>query len=180
MNKSEFQKVIKATNIREVFMISTNCKCYAPYALVKPKDTMLHVKQKEINTDFIVHKKEKKGIIISTVDFTIEGISQKDIKIDGKEVIKKGAPSFTMSTSYVVTYDVNDISLDKKAVKDFGIGNAYFNAYPYLREFMNHISQRFNLQPLVLPLLKPNKQPVESNKKRTNKSTAGTGKNKSS
>ena len=170
MDKLDFQKVIEATNIREVVLKSTNCKCHIHYALVEPKHTMLSVKQKKVNTEFIINSNKQGGIIFSIVDFKIEGISQRDIKTNDKKIInKKGDPLFTIFASYIVTYDINDINLNKDAIKYFGIENAYFNVYPYLREFITHISQRFNLRPLVIPLLKPHKQPVQSNKKTTKK-----------
>ena len=100
--------------------------------------------------------------MLSTVNFTIEGISQKDIKVENKEIIrKKDDALFTISVSYIATYDVNDTNLDKEAVEFFGKENAYFNVYPYLREFITHISQRFNLHPVIIPLLKPNDQPAK-------------------
>ena len=166
----EFQKVIEAANLREIVMTSANCKCHTYYAMIEPKHTTLRV-QKKINTDFITDSGKKSGTIFSSINFMIEGISQKNIKDNDKKILhKKGAPLFTISASYVITYDVNDITLNKDAVKYFGTENAYFNVYPYLREFITHISQRFNLHPVVIPLLKPNKQPEKSDKKPIKKS----------
>ena len=72
---------------------------------------------------------------------------------------------FTISVSYMVIYDVNDMNLNPQAVKYFGQENAYFNVYPYLREFITTMSQRMNLpSPLVLPLLKPNNQIIRKQK----------------
>lgn len=167
----EFQKVIEAANIREVVLTSTNCKCHIHYSLVEPKHTLLNIKQKKVNTDLITIPNKKGGIIFSTVDFKIEGISQKDIKTSDKTILnKKGEPLFTISASYIVTYDISETNLNKDAIRYFGIENAYFNVYPYLREFITHITQRFNLRPLVIPLLKPNKQPKKSGKKPIEKS----------
>ena len=171
MNNSEFQKVIEAVNIREVFMRSTNCKCHTHYAVIEPRHTRLSVKQKKIDTEFITSPSKKTGTIFSIVDFTIEGLSQKDIKTADKQILKKkDEPLFTISVSYVVTYDVNGTNLDKNAVEYFGTENAYFNVYPYLREFITSISLRLNLSPLVIPLLKPSAQPKKSSKKSTEKS----------
>ena len=170
MNTSDFQKVIKAANIRDVFLTSTNCKCHIHYALVNPKHTMLNEKKIKIQTDFIASKKEKTGTIFSTVDFTIEGISKKDIKVNNGQIIKKkNDPLFTISASYMVVYGVNDMNLNKDAVKYFGKENAYFNIYPYLREFIAHISQRFNLRPVLIPLFKPQNQPVKPVKRNKTK-----------
>ena len=72
----------------------------------------------------------------------------------------------------MAVYDVNDINLNKDAVEYFGKENAYFNIYPYLREFIVHISQRFNLYPVLIPLLKPQNQPVKSVKKNKTKTLA--------
>ena len=175
MDKSEFQKVIEATNIREVVLVSTNCKCHTHYTLVEPEHTALSVKQKKINTDFITDSGKKGGTIFSSINFMIEGISQKNIKDSDKKILhKKGDPLFTISASYVIAYDVNTINLNKDAVKYFGVENAYFNVYPYLREFITHISQRFNLHPVVIPLLKPNKPPEKFNKKSIKKSKTKT------
>ena len=162
VNRFEFQKVIEATNIREIVLISTNCKCPAHF-LIKPKNTMLSVKRK-VDTKFSINRQKTGGLIFSIVDFTIEGISQQDTKT----IDKKNDPLFTISASYRVTYEVSDINLNKATVEYFGKENAYFNVYPYLREFITHISQRFNLHPVVIPLLKPTKQPRQSkqNKKK--------------
>ena len=80
---------------------------------------------------------------------------KRDIKTNNKVIKTKDEALFTISASYAVTYDVNNINLNKEAVKYFGIENAYFNVYPYLREFIAHISQRLHLSPVVIPLLKP-------------------------
>ena len=154
-------------------MVSADCKCHIHYSFVEPKYTMLEI-QKKVNTKFIASKKTKKGIIFSQINFIIKGVLQKDIKTnEGKVIRKKDTPLFTISVSYVVTYDVNDINLKESAVKIFGKENAYFNVYPYLREFATHISQRLNLRPVIIPLLKPDSQseePVLRNKAKTARS----------
>ena len=172
MNTPDFQKVIKAADIREIFMTSTNCKCHIHYALVNPKHTMLNVKKRKVKTDFVISQKEKKGTIFSEVDFAIEGISQKDIKIHKQTISKKNDPVFTISASYMAVYDVNNINLNKDAVRYFGEENALFNIHPYLREFITHISQRLNLHPVLIPLLKPQNQPVKPVKENKTKTLA--------
>ena len=150
----DFQKVIQSADIREVFMVSSNCKCYVHYTFVNPKETALEVKKKRINTELIIDsKKRNTGIILSKIDFTIEGISQKAIQANLS--IKKGDPLFTISASFIAIYTVKDTNLNKKAIQYFGTENAFFNVHPYLREFVTSISQRLNLSPVVLPLLKP-------------------------
>ncbi len=153
--KKEFQKIIKATNIREVFMTSAYCECRIHYQLIEPEHTMLNITQKDIDTDFIIGDDKKRGTILSKIHFTLEGLPKRDIKTNNKVIKTKDEALFTISVSYAVTYDVNNINLNKEAVKYFGIENAYFNVYPYLREFITHISQRLHLSPVVIPLLKP-------------------------
>ncbi len=70
--------------------------------------------------------------------------------------------------------EVNDIKLNKKAVKYFGTENAYFNIYPYLREFITNMSQRMRLSPVVLPLLKPHHMPTLKVKTNKNGKTSKT------
>ena len=155
----EFQKVIEAVSLRELFMVSANCECHAYHGLIEPKNTVLDIKEKKIETNFDIDSKEKKGIIFSKVYFKIVGLSNKDMKINEDKILYKNTPLFTISASYVVVYNVNKVDLDEDAVKYFGTQNAYFNIYPYLREFITNISQRFNISPLVIPLLKPKEQP---------------------
>ena len=167
---SEFQKVVKAVSLRELFMVSANCECHIYHGLIEPKNTVLDIKEKKIETNFDVDSNKKEGTIFSKVYFTIVGLSNKDMKINKNEILyKRNTPLFTISASYVVVYNVNKIDLDEDAVEYFGTHNAYFNVYPYLREFIANISQRFNISPLVIPLLKPGKQPkkpVKQSKKR--------------
>ena len=174
MNKSDFQKVVKAASIREVFMVSADCKCHIHYSLVEPEHTILNIKPFTADAKFNTSKETNKGVIVSTFSFTVEGVSKKDIKTDeGKVIRKKNEPLFTISASYVVIYDVNDINLKEDAVTAFGKENALFNIYPYLREFITHIGQRLNLRPIFIPLLKPDNQleePVLRNKTKVVKS----------
>ena len=86
--KKEFQKVIKAVQIKEVSLISNNCVCHCHHSFIEPKYTLLDLKKK-IDTDWI--KNKNKGTIFSKVDIKLQGISKKDIKSMN---IKENEPFF--------------------------------------------------------------------------------------
>ena len=47
--------------------------------------------------------------------------------------IKKGEILFSISVSYAVIYDIDDIkTLDQKMLTVFGKDNAFYNVYPYI------------------------------------------------
>ncbi len=168
MDKIEFQKVIEAVKLREVFLEETHNTLHVHHSQVNPQHTDLILKKNKAKYHIIPKKSNKEGAIFSKIVFMIEGVSQKDIIGKDNQVIKKkGEALFTISASYVVTYTVNNLNLlNKEAIEYFGTQNAYFNVYPYLREFITNISQRMNLNPVVIPLLKLNKQLVQSKEKK--------------
>lgn len=45
---SEFQKVVEAVSLCELFMVSTNCECHVYHGLVEPKNTVLDIKEKKL------------------------------------------------------------------------------------------------------------------------------------
>ena len=147
-----FQKVVEAASLEEVSLVFSKCECRVPSYFISPDEIVIEF-EKEIIPEILKQKQDDDGEIYSHIYFTAIGISKKSIK---ELKIKKGGTLFSISVSYAVIYDIDDIkTLDQKMLTVFGTKNAFYNAYPYIREFIHHMSTRLSIPPITLPLLKP-------------------------
>ena len=154
--QKKFQKVIESASLNEVILVSSECKSYFHYSIVNPPKTKLEF-TKTITPINSEPYDKKKDIFLSThVKYTVTGKSKEEIK---KFKIKKDSQLFLLSGSYIVTYIIKSInSLDPEMLELFRKDNAFFNVYSYLREYINHMSNRLNIPPITLPLFKPKKE----------------------
>ncbi len=163
-DKKEFQKVIEAAGIREVYMLSSACECRNPF--IEPKNIELELKRAHSAPQIKPVAEDKQWLLFCSIEIEVKGVCGKNIKQGQKTTAEKGQTVFKISARYNVVYDItkNPNSLNKGALKYFGEENAFFNVYPYFREFAGSMSQRLNLHPVVLPLLKPASSPSEKEK----------------
>ena len=155
--QDKFQKVVESATLKEVILISSACKSYVHYTVIKPSETKLEFTKKVTPPDiFNSNNKKSDGLLSTHFQFVVDGKSQENIE---DLEIQKGGLLFSISVSYMITYIIKNISsLDHEILDFFGKENAFFNVYPYLRECINHMSSRLNISPIILPLLKPTNQ----------------------
>ena len=154
--KHKFQKVVEAVTLKEVILISSKCKSHFHYSVVNPSQTKLEFIKQISKPNISTSKDKKNRILITHIEFTVNGKPKENL-IDLK--IKKDNLLFSISVSYLITYTIKNIgSLDQEMLELFGQDNAFFNVYPYLREYISHMSTRLNIPPVILPLLKPSSQ----------------------
>ena len=153
--KDKFQKIIESATLKEVTLIFSKCQSYFHYSIINPPQTKLEFAKTISKHNISDSNNKTKDVFLSTqVHFEVTGKSKEDIT-DFK--IKKDSPLFSISVSYVIVYIIKNIGdLDDEMLKFFSENNAYFNVYPYLREYITHMSTRLNIPPVTLPLLKPN------------------------
>ena len=166
------QEVTNHSSIHEVLLVSTDSKCFVHHSYINAPDVKLSF-SKKITPDIVTIPDTKSatkkntqphGFITSLISMKAEGISLKDIKeTEDSYIVKKSDVVFRISVTYFITYRVLNIDkLNRDAMLWFGSKNAYFNVYPFLREFILNISQKFNLPRVLLPLLKPSTQPNQN------------------
>lgn len=64
-------------------------------------------------------------------------------------------PYLAIAVSYLLTYGIADFEgIEPAQVESFAETNAVFNAWPYLREYVQSTTLRMGLPPLTVPLLK--------------------------
>ena len=160
--KEEFQKVIAAASIRDIYMLSSSCNCANPF--VDPASVDLKLNRKYGEPRLRPDQKNSSGILFCVIEIEASGVCRKDVSQNKKITVKKGSDLFKISARYIIIYTVNNLDLDNNAVKLFGTENAFFNVYPYFREFAGNMGLRFNLPPIVLPLFKTAFQPAQKEK----------------
>ncbi len=68
----------------------------------------------------------------------------------------KDEPLLEIEAKFLLLYRVSSLEgLSHRNLKAFGELNGLYNAYPYLREFVQSTTSRMGLPPLVIPVLKP-------------------------
>ena len=81
----------------------------------------------------------------------IEHIELKAVLKDSEQEI------FTLSGSFLLNYQ-SPIEVDSILLEMFASRNLSIHSWPYLREFVQSMSTRMGLPPVLLPLLLPRKQ----------------------
>ena len=153
IKKDKFQKVVESATLNDVILVSSKSESYIHYSSIIPNKTKLDM-TKQVSQPNISEPNNKNSSFLSThINFTVSGKSKENIETSQ---IKKDDPLFSISTSYIITYTINNVkTLDSEMLNFFGKNNSYFNVYPYLREYINYMSVRLNIPPVILPLLKP-------------------------
>lgn len=90
----------------------------------------------------------------------------------------KSTPLLSVHATFELRYRVPEgFSASQKEFESFTETNAVFNAWPYFREFIQSMTTRMNLPPVVLPLFRLGEQTSEGRASRTKQRTKrdGTG-----
>lgn len=142
-NLSEsLSSLIQSTNLLEISLKSANVEAKVPSKAVVPKEIKLDYTK---STEFLLTEDNK--ILVCFVTLVTKGLSNTE---QTEKVI------FEMSGTFTLIYALEEqAEFDSEVFKLFTEKNAFYNAYPYLRELMQSLSSRIGIQPIVLPLLKP-------------------------
>lgn len=121
---------------------------------------------------------EVKGQVIVTYSLAVEA------SLDGKhkgvlvfprfkakgEVKQKPAPKpvFTIEAAFLLAYRAGTLKgITKEACAAFGETNGIYNAWPYWREYVQNVTGRMGLPPLIVPLFRIGKSPLPAKGKST-------------
>ncbi len=73
---------------------------------------------------------------------------------DSDPTVSDSAPLGRVETCHFVTFTTKGApAIDDESLRAFAEADAYFVAYPYVREALQHLATQVGLPPLVLPML---------------------------
>ncbi len=134
-------RVIKRTEIKDVFLKKSYSECFVHFSDFSPTETT--VKQTQKHAWQISENKKKLGCSI-------------DYKIVGHKIDTPEMKLFEIDCIFHVEYSIDEFdSLEKKDLSVFVNTNAYYNAYSYIRQHVQNECITMRIPPLVLPFLKP-------------------------
>jgi preprotein translocase subunit SecB len=139
----KMQKVIQAATLIDIALKSSSVDMLVPARSVSPSKTRLDFDRSH---NFIAA--DDKSLLVCFVGLKIVAFES----VEGSEEKKS---LFKMDATYTLVYRLTGEELDHDALDLFTSQNAYFNAYPYLREFFQNTCVRMGVEPIRLPLLKP-------------------------
>lgn len=137
---SEFSKLVQSANLIEISLKSSNNNCSVPPKAVIPKNISLNYDR---TNHYILSEDE--GLLVCFCGMAV--VATDDSKEDGS--------IFELSATFSLIYSINQTGFSKEAFSAFTEKNAFYNAYPYFREFFQNMSSRMGIEPVKLPLLKP-------------------------
>lgn len=133
-------RVIEKTEIRDVFLRSSRTECYKHFSEIKPDESELN---NTISNSWLTS--DDKSVLGCFVKYEIFG----QLKGGDKALFK-------IECVFVVEYLIKDFdTLEEADLNVFINTNAYFNAYPYIRQHIQNESLALRIAPIVLPFLKP-------------------------
>jgi hypothetical protein len=89
------------------------------------------------------------------------------VRVEVAVTAPQAAPILKVTAVFEITYRLpGGATASEKALQEFASTNAVFNAWPFLREFFVSITQRMDLPPLVLPLVRVGAKTKPARKKR--------------
>lgn len=139
-------RVIKNTEIRDVFLKKKHIDCFVHFSLVKPSSTTLEEVQ---NHSWSISNNKK--ALFCLINYKVDGYKTEETK-SGEQKEKL----FELECTLCVEYELSESSqLDSEDFEIFTQTNAYYNAYPYIRQFIQSESVTLRISPIVLPFLKP-------------------------
>jgi hypothetical protein len=133
ISPDDYKKVLKGIQLKEIILEECSARIRK---IVGPSSLQISVKDKikykliSGNGAHVSHSYNMVGTSDSEKDYT-----------------------FKISCTFRLEY-YSDIPLSKEFMDIFSNKNITLNSWPYFREFAQNITQRMNIPPVVLPLLK--------------------------
>lgn len=100
---------------------------------------------------------EDKRNLLCYIGLIVRAVKVSQEKRDQQTETQRAEPIFDVNATCCVIYSLNEQELDEAAIEAFSQSTAVFNAYPYLREFVDQTSRRMGFRPVSLPLMKVGK-----------------------
>lgn len=129
------EKVSKKVGLKDIHLWKSNCQREVSF---KPKKANVEI---DINVKPLNSKNKENEVLPFACRFQLTGT---DIEVD-KE-------SFQLDITFIAVYGIRDDYKPTKAEKEaFGVTNAVFNVWPYVREHVQNILVKMGLTAFVMP-----------------------------
>lgn len=135
-------RAIKSLQLVEIYPRFKKSETFIHPGSILPEEAKLE-DQTNIKWQFTKNDRD----LLCFVNFRISGSNKND-----------GRPLFSIQIENVLHYQVlapKGTKIEPHDIEIFCKTNAYYNAYPFIREFIIQSSAELRLEPIVLPLLRP-------------------------
>ena len=139
ISKEEYNKIFQGIDLKEIFLVDSHCSF------------ALHLKQVDKNSAEIkIEPEESLKTVIEGEDL----ICAHELRLVGKISKEKGMIKvFEIACTYASIFKSKE-KLTKEFAKEFEKRNLRLFTVPFIREFIENMSMRMCIRPLVLPLYK--------------------------
>lgn len=148
-NINKFSEVVKSADLLEINLQSSSSECLvAPSQIVPANIELNYIREVKYSLS------KERDILFCFVSMQATGTpTQKQVESVQEQNAKKHI--FLIKGTFALIYKLSNKELDEKMISAFASQNAFYNAYPYFREFFHDMCTRFGIAPIRLPLLKP-------------------------
>jgi len=149
--------VSEKVSIRDVRLISSKCS-QTPNA-GRGKHSL------KINCEIKTKVDKKKGYIIVFPSFKLEGFPLER---------KQKKPDLVIEATFAIRYEAERLEgLKRGNFEAFAQANGVYNAWPYLREFVQNTVARMNLPPMIIPVFRLVHEGAKKSKTKKKKNIKG-------
>lgn len=146
VSPEKFADVVDNIRLADIFLKSTDTQIHVYPTLIDPLNTKLDIDNK---ITFELVETNLFCFFISTISGVVA---------ESTDQMQEGSKLFDLNVEIVLAYEVTITDPDMDAIELFASNNAYVNGFPFLRETIMSLSTRMSIPPVLLPLVKPQRE----------------------
>lgn len=146
VSPEKFAEVVDNIRLADIFLKSTNTQIHVYPTLIDPLNTKLDIDNK------ITFELVESNLFCFFIS-TISGVAAQ-----ASDQLQESSKLFDLNVELVLAYEVTITEPDMDAVELFASNNAYVNGFPFMRETIMSLSSRMSIPPVLLPLVKPQRE----------------------